>query len=1301
MIAIIFVCSITCVVNAWEYFYFTWNWNGDNWFQQWCSETYDLMYNIAWYHSSASIYVKLDSNKFTYETWTYTINWAGNLFDITNNNVQFLSNSDVIAWRTHYDKAFTSFSFDNNIALAGKIWSLKFTPVYSWSDYSWNFILIYSWDNSDTVWFFTEWKNTIKNNPTDQLNNLTWEIRIVRKPCNEDTKPPVISGVNYTSGDLHVYKHDLVFDISDDEDQWLVPYAYNSTGNWVTNSRSMNNQIWVNPSSIRVVVWWNLISSNDISCVQKSWTPKTWTWWEDRDYTCTVSSWKLWNFWVEQEITITITWADRNWRVSNTKSITFNTHQRPYLQSHSPLGLAQPVNSKITFEVRDAWAWVDSGSIVLRLTASWYSRTYTWNISNELSLTRNSWSEWLWWAAWYTGVLTLSEEDYLPVDSTITVNLYFEDMNWYSSWAMWTFHTRQSCAALWCCDWTEIYTWLENSYLSFTWENLYISWGNNPEVTTWNIEYFGNIFTWALVINCNYVWLTLFKWTPENNPTEVASVPYNRLVFTGWDNVVKWVLSGNVLTLKYYVQDTNVLIDTPNTEYLKDENDAYTTTWVLTWHLADDTDSSQWLSGYDFVVYSGNVFGTDEVMSGRVTSTWITREFTGSEYVRWVRAVDNQWNTGEWATGSFKIKYKLDNASLTLNNPENNYISLGTTSIDFDWTLNWVWDWVGDIKYDLYIYSWVIADDNTDWWIPSQSNLDTTTWNVVLENGENYWWKVVVRDWYWHEISGYTWTFKVQVETKISRLKIQPLNISWTVASRDTDWTYLADNMFMEWSGNQDSIEWSWNLVEFILEIYSGWVCNNWNLIWSGSTWINVTRMLIPQNVIELEEWEYCWQIKAIDDSNNYSSNSWLSFTVANLYCTKQVSNLSLTSPTPVNNAQLYTSGVTLSWSANWNNCLSSTSGYRVELYTWDEWTITENNGNRIFSVTGDFTSTGLILSGGKYRWRVQMIDDVEWEWKTWSFDIVALLDPGAIINTNFALNLVKPVSGTTYNDGNVEFEWYTTWQWVGTLKYQIDVYTWELNNTNSSTHITWASDLSATGFTANLANGTYWWKVRVSDEYGNSGEASTWYFTVSLEQTYTVIVKTQSNSKELWYIAFYSWCDHTQLPAYTWVIVVDFSWGIWTWIYTGNIEAWTYEVVFQSWKHLAAALSGVEVGWANFDGILDFTTWNNVTWLKNGKLIEWDVSPQGWTIAWIWITSVYGSECLWWNKTVEWAINIMNLDFDEWKVFMRCDMDWSKIVNANDIAQIITNMYDEWIYTKWYSWLFSNNYIQYLDLLN
>lgn len=1297
---LLFVLLLYSTSDA-DYIYFYWN--SDNWFQQWCSETYWIYYSWSQVYKAVELSVDLDQLNANYS-------WKNNTSEVTSTNFFNITHtSPLLTWA--YNNTYVryyewvshkamAFKWDT-IVWSKKIWNLIFSPEYNLNNYTWYLVLIFDGNdvsnhNHDSVWLISDNINFIaKYYSGVQNNHLTGYVPVLRQPCAvTDSVNPKIKNwdVSYSSNsnDKHVDKKDLTFRITDAVSGWKTPYYYNSTWEWTWNwginyynSKEINDQLWIKTDTIKIKIswkWldWHVDTNREIplSSIVCTWDgSKTWTWWLDRDYDCSVDKDKLftWEFWVEETITLTITWLDRAWKITNLYTKTFNQYENPELSNNSPKwenwSNWYPINSRIEFTLKDDWAGVNSGKIFVTISDGSETKVYTWNVSTSMVVTKITWEEWTGNWAWYRVVIT--PERYFPAATTISVTVEFEDLKWHDVTTWWTFRTRRSCAALWCCDWTEIYTWLENSYISFTWENLYISGGNNPSVTTWNIEYFWSIFTWALVINCNYVWLTLFKWVP-GNAWEWVSVPYNRLVFSWSNNLVKWVLSWNVLILKYYVQDTNVQIDTPiewsglDGGYLVDSNNDYTTTWVFTWHLSDDTNSNEWLSGYDFVVYSGNVFGSDEVYSGRITSTGINREFTWNEYVWWVRAVDNEWNYSEWATGSFKIKYRLacEEVDLILVTPE--YWTWFTSSrqVYFEWNLSG-WQWIDNLTYGLYVWEsgTSMIDAQAQTWI-------TNTWySLAIENNWEYKWRVIASDPYWHEIVSDSGYFTIDVNGLVTVLVVTPENISGDVVSIDENGNYQSGNLYMQWSTNENQVSWEWEFTWFDLTIYS-WSCGDTSKasIWTYSTWKNVTGMLMPDNP-HFDEWDYCWMIQAVVMSGNErktTNETGLSFFVRNPYCVKSGNNLEILGPA----SEVYTENVTLEWSGSWDSCLvTENSGYFVELYSGNIWDTTDKK----LSWSGKNTSTAVNLSAWQYRWRVRMVDNVEWEWKTWNFEVVAMLDPGQIVNTHFELVLVKPVSWSVFNDGNIEFEWYATWQWVWNLTYTLDIYTWEKDNISNSTHITWISAWSATGLNVDLWNWTYWWKVKVEDNYNNSGIASTGYFDVSLEQTYTVKVYPGGRAWKYWY------ADSGVIRVFRlWTEAVEVYSGYlstsiwWTWLFTWMIPEWQYTIFYKWQSCLASYLSWVIIAWQTW---FDFTTWDNLYWTYS---ISWVEYQKHWDlINWIWEID---HQVQAWDA---WNINRFMKDYFELNpnatyvpdvpMYTMEDIDWNWDVTIDDLLLAFT----------------------------
>lgn len=722
-LSLLFIFS--CVCSFWytyEFLYFTWNWNDRAWFQQWCLESYNVYYNSALY-SYKWVNLSLDvDDRFIYSWKAWNVNDAKDKFFVINTSI---NSATVFAWSPERNQNHWFLGVKNDTWLQiwnYSLWSFNFIPWYSENNYTWNFVFKLRWDENDytdSIALLISNQNKISK-WYQELNYMTWSFLVKREPCKVDTKKPTITSNTYTNNSTWVSNVWLSFIIDDKTKNWETPYYYSGevwTWNWGENkiwTWTINDQTGVDFSTVVVKVQWNGTWKTFTGNVNLNWTSlwQTW-WWTDRWYNVNISSSQLFDFGIEEQINITIDWKDRNWSGADTYTRVFNIPTPPTIENLYPANWAETVqiNSEIRFSWRDDWAGVSGDYVNITIEClSWcYDRdntkiyTKSFFDENEDSSITLVWTDWLWNAWWYDYILKPDVD--LPAESNmkITVDIYDLKGNQISSDSnSWTFDTRPLCSKLQCCSTTTIMTWWE-TWIEFTWSVLTITGWNSivAWIETW-YEY-SETLSWDLfVINCNYVWTTLFKWNPEDLDAVNLWVYTDEIIFS-WDDTIYWVLSGNVLTF-YKIPSWSVELSNlrPNTGAPKSDFDFEWTaslwegtnvSWykvqLYTWDNCDN--NAVWTeiwSGYmewtwwDFSMwYTGDALTSLQqycwkvsAMKGNRAITWSTATFTGMMEII-VKAhmwMSNNDNTTKWVL----LMYAHDNHNTPL----------------YSWVL-WLWKW--------------------------------------------------------------------------------------------------------------------------------------------------------------------------------------------------------------------------------------------------------------------------------------------------------------------------------------------------------------------------------------------------------------------------------------------------------------------------------------------------------------------------------------------------------------------------------------------------------------------------------
>jgi hypothetical protein len=278
---------------------------------------------------------------------------------------------------------------------------------------------------------------------------------------------------------------------------------------------------------------------------------------------------------------------------------------------------------------------------------------------------------------------------------------------------------------------------------------------------------------------------------------------------------------------------------------------------------------------------------------------------------------------------------------------------------------------------------------------------------------------------------------------------------------------------------NTPDLDWS-NVTDPSGITYSVQVDNNSNF---SSPEVNVSGLTSSAYTLaaSLVDGTYYWRVKAVDGAGNESdwTASWW-FTI----------DSTISQPTlvwPANGAKINNTTPTLDWTD-----VSDPSGVIYRLQVANSSGFTYLLVDRTNLTVSQFT-TGT-LSPGTYYWRAKAVDgagnDSGWT-ATWSFTIDTTA-PGVP-------TLLLPANGAKTNNNTPAFSWSVVTDPSG-VSYIIQID----NNSDFSSPEVNVSGLTSSAYTtgAALADGTYYWRVRVVDGAGNS---SAWSAVRSLIVDVTV----------------------------------------------------------------------------------------------------------------------------------------------------------------------------------------------------
>ena len=854
-----------------QYYYFSDGWRT---YQQWCSEVLEIRVNSNWQNVGAGrFHLVLDSWTTIYPQ-TNAVSELRSFFSAsTQTFMQWTSEwspswkwSDYTILRADRNNGETYYNWSNKLYA-----NVNFKPVFSGWLYDVVFGIEYiSGDDTTETTLSFEWDEVI--NPVQQELYRTWTFVVLQEPCVADTKKPTVENISIKNNSTKVsYLSGLSFSLKDVWwSNWVSNVPYIRSGwEWTWNMWwTITNQYGIDETSLRVTInrTWR---PEKVILFNSEWV--SWTWngktrqdsWLNLDVS--ISSWWLFDFGIEKQVIITITVNDRAWNSSNLAGITFNKPKWPELipNSVSPkngdvyVNLSEPIK----LWIQDDWAGVNSWTI--KVTVLWINWTEYWPYTFSGIDLNLSWKQWS--ANEPDFYINITNHEKFPTSGTIKVEVYAEDMEWnIDNIGDYSFTTRPDCTDFQCCDPVRLDLWNEDDrYYYNTW--LIISGWNNP---TFSVDEENN--TWVIDCNAESDWLSVYNW--QDNFVFFTDESVLTILWT-W---VKWVLSWDLLTLSYIIEDSQVIIDKPTESESLSGWNVVDIQWHLTW--AENQDD--WLSGYVVeIVWDG--FETWWFVDG----TWITDTLPDWEYEIVIYPVDVLWNTWNTTTWSFVVDntwpdfdfnnrsgYECEAWYLEITSVNDLLSSVSSLPYRFNWG-SWTWN----SRFD-------INSQNTTWFVLVTWFVQDSLWNISEKSA--------------------TYEF---IDTWIS---VNNSNISLPVLTWDyvtwianiyesfgvTEWNCWTDNLSLE-IDSCAGIGYEGNIVEWNLRItpnnYYEW---NWecNLIITDDDWNheNVllsfeidTKLSSCALVILLTQQCTSWTIELLltgdDDISEYRWNlgdEWLPF---------------------------------------------------------------------------------------------------------------------------------------------------------------------------------------------------------------------------------------------------------------------------------------------------------------------------------------------------------------------------------------------------------------------------------------
>ena len=622
-------------------------------YQQWCAEDLNIRINTQAnpYGARAGLFrLLLDPLHFSYSTSSLASVLQTNLFVASTETFSF--NTSPWSSPSWIDPGtYTQLQIDRNNSSTDYKWSnglygtVKFTPLYNTSTYTGTFSMIYNGDTVRTS-LSKAWGTNIID-PAHQTTYLTGYYPILQKPCTDDTTSPGVSIPYPTQGSTkQSYVSGISLILTDNA--WSavgVPFVRTGdvpgVGIWTWNLWSTTNQYGINLSSFHIWISGNGTGKYFTGDWFSLWGPlsatpnaKTWQYF-DKNYTLHIPSSQLFDFGVEQPITITGRVYDRNNNGPVTFTRTFNAPVQPWLIAGSASPAAGDslvaTNAPILLWIADDRAGVNSWSIIITLSGSNYWPYIFSGTDLNLSGVQGT-------ANHPDYYLSLINHPPFASSGTIQVIIDAQDMvGNVDNISNYTFSTKPSCTDLWCCQ--DIYIQTGNNlplfYNGFT---LHISWGVNP-----TFDVIGN----TGIVNCNtpHQWMTIYKWIEEQtgSANHISFFDLPHLIFSWF--TIQATLSWHTIYLQRML--TVIVKAFPSNRIYQTTNN--TNTWILKIY---DTDKTLIATSSRFTL---NAAGTGKVNINIPVGTYYV-VFKGqshlASYISWVLVAQNWGLFFDFTTGA-------------------------------------------------------------------------------------------------------------------------------------------------------------------------------------------------------------------------------------------------------------------------------------------------------------------------------------------------------------------------------------------------------------------------------------------------------------------------------------------------------------------------------------------------------------------------------------------------------------------------------------------------------------------------
>lgn len=501
------------------------------------------------------------------ETPVYlVINWWSEKFNGFEASILFDSNDlNIITWTVNAEFPNGNNFISGNLynvwwAMAWwyKVWFLTWvsfsikskrnilSSALSFVDKNWNTpnYWLETTDDGISLNGYDQWSKDILSG----VNNVVYEFQAL--PCQKDTDKPTITNKSVSNWATKIASNQVITFLTYDWNSnkkvthWFGGNSTWNLSNYVTAPSNVDNQEWVNSSSISVTV------SCPTCSTPKSNIPATlsisdWNWetsinaltWDSERRWYNVSINPPFEYEVEKQVTVNISVTDNpnedGETHTKTESFSFNAPVAPSISRIYPSTntfVSPSKNFEIKFYISDDWAWINTWSIIIKIP-----QIMTWEevILNEYVYSGSDLNfELSWWSAglgnsWSYVVSFYPKTDF-PVNETITINVTWSDLAWNTKAFTTSFSTRPACSFFGCVDilniiWNNFVETFSGKILIVTWTNTnsqypYLTWENNEilmcgKERTW-VTLSGSISlydqAWNKINWLNYTWNVLY-----------------------------------------------------------------------------------------------------------------------------------------------------------------------------------------------------------------------------------------------------------------------------------------------------------------------------------------------------------------------------------------------------------------------------------------------------------------------------------------------------------------------------------------------------------------------------------------------------------------------------------------------------------------------------------------------------------------------------------------------------------------------------------------------------------------------